>query len=642
MSWLRGAIAVALSIAAGLLCVVLAGGSAGDALHAVLVGAVGDRSALADTVNRATPLCIVGLGLSLAFRAGALNIGAEGQILGGACAAAAAGIHLHGLPALLAIPCVLGAAALGGALTAAAAAALRRWRGSPRGPLHDPPQLRDGGADLMARPRAAPGAQCQLSAERPDRRVRPFAKNPPADLHARGALVALGLVPLVWCFLFRTAAGLRLRAAGAGPAAARFAGFHPATAAAWALVASGAFAGLAGGVQVSGLTGRLYADLSGGVGYMAIASGSAGAAPPGGDRRRVAPLRSSRRGRRRNATIGRRVGGAGAGGAGGHIVGIARGGSPRPPGSRGGARLMEAIEQVLRQSVGQATAIALAALGETLVESAGVLNLSLEGTILSAAFAGALGAEWSGSAEVGLLCGVGAAVAFSALFGLVVLWLRADEVIAGTAMNLLAGGTTAVFWRAAHGLGGAPTAVPHFSTIRVPLLADIPIIGPALFEHHLFTFAIYAAAPLVWVWLRRSGAGLRLRACGESPAAASAMGIPVRRTRFLAILACGALAGLAGVCLSLAQTSTFVDGMSAGRGFVAIALVIFGAHHSARRRSRGASVRRRARAPVPIPSGRVGRSAGIVPFVALRPIVGVPRRLRWEAARPRGARAGLP
>jgi simple sugar transport system permease protein len=240
---------------------------------------------------------------------------------------------------------------------------------------------------------------------------------------------------------------------------------------------------------------------------------------------------------------------------------------------------MEAIEQVLRQSVGQATAIALAALGETLVESAGVLNLSLEGTILSAAFAGALGAEWSGSAEVGLLCGVGAAVAFSALFGLVVLWLRADEVIAGTAMNLLAGGTTAVFWRAAHGLGGAPTAVPHFSTIRVPLLADIPIIGPALFEHHLFTFAAYAAAPLVWVWLRRSGAGLRLRACGESPAAASAMGIPVRRTRFLAILACGALAGLAGVCLSLAQTSTFVDGMSAGRGFVAIALVIFGAHH---------------------------------------------------------------
>jgi simple sugar transport system permease protein len=282
VSWLRGAIAVALSIAAGLLCVVLAGGSAGDALHAVLVGAVGDRSALADTVNRATPLCIVGLGLSLAFRAGALNIGAEGQILGGACAAAAAGIHLHGLPALLAIPCVLGAAALGGALTAAAAAALRRWRGVPEvlstillnfvmveltsWLVHGPLQERN-----ASYPQSDPIAE---SAHLP--RILP-----PTSMHA-GALVALALVPLVWWFLFRTAAGLRLRAAGAGPAAARFAGFHPAAAAAWALVASGAFAGLAGGVQVSGLTGRLYADLSGGVGYMAIAVALLGRLHPAG------------------------------------------------------------------------------------------------------------------------------------------------------------------------------------------------------------------------------------------------------------------------------------------------------------------------------------------------------------------------
>jgi len=241
--------------------------------------------------------------------------------------------------------------------------------------------------------------------------------------------------------------------------------------------------------------------------------------------------------------------------------------------------VIDDLEATLHASVALATPIALAALGETIVESSGVLNLGLEGAMLVGAFAGALGAHAFGSAPAGLACGVAAGVAFLAIFAFLVLVVRADDVIAGTAMNLLAAGATAVLWRARFGLSGGDLRVPTFGEASVPWLSDLPIVGPALFRHHAITFATIALVPIVWVFLRRSAAGLRLRAVGESPAAASALGIGVRRARLAAILACGAFAGAAGASLSLADANTFVEGMSAGRGFVAVAIVIFGAHH---------------------------------------------------------------
>ncbi len=238
-----------------------------------------------------------------------------------------------------------------------------------------------------------------------------------------------------------------------------------------------------------------------------------------------------------------------------------------------------AIETALHAAVALAAPIALAATGETVAERSGVLNLGLEGTMLVGAFAGALGAHATGSPWGGLAAAVGAAVAFSALFAFLLLVLRADDVIAGTAMNLLAAGATAVLWRARFGVTGADLRVPTFSEWAVPGLSKIPFLGPALFHHHAIVYLTVAAVVVAWIFLTRTAAGLRLRAAGESPVAAAAFGISVRRTRLGALLLCGGLAGAAGAALSLADANTFVEGMSAGRGFVAIALVIFGAHH---------------------------------------------------------------
>jgi len=234
-------------------------------------------------------------------------------------------------------------------------------------------------------------------------------------------------------------------------------------------------------------------------------------------------------------------------------------------------------------SVALATPIALAATGETISESAGVLNLGLEGTMLVGAFAAVLGVMATGSPAAGLAVAVASGAAFAGLLALLVLAFRADQVIAGTALNLAAAGLTAVVWRAVQlrsefGATGGEMRRAAFSEIDVPFLSDIPVVGPALFHHHPIALLTIAAIPLAWIFLFRSAAGLRLRAVGESPEAAAAFGISVARTRLAAILASGAFGGAAGACLSIADASTFIEGMSSGRGFVAIALVIFGGY----------------------------------------------------------------
>lgn len=237
------------------------------------------------------------------------------------------------------------------------------------------------------------------------------------------------------------------------------------------------------------------------------------------------------------------------------------------------------FEFVAHQSVSLATPIALAALGETLVECAGIVNLGLEGAMLSGAFFGAIGSYYSGSALGGAACGIAAAMLYQSLFAWVVVRWRADEIIAGTALNLLASGVTAVLWRATLGLHSDASRVVTFPEWPVPLLSELPFIGKLLFHHHAITYAAFLAVPCTWLFLK-SSCGLRLRACGEAPRAALDFGISVARLRTIAILACGALAGLGGAALSIAEAGTFVEDMTAGRGYIAIALVIFGGYRA--------------------------------------------------------------
>jgi ABC-type uncharacterized transport system permease subunit len=225
-----------------------------------------------------------------------------------------------------------------------------------------------------------------------------------------------------------------------------------------------------------------------------------------------------------------------------------------------------------------ATPLVLAAIGETVVERAGIINIGLEGIILSGAFGALVGATHSGLIG-GFLAGIASGVAVALLFAVFVVQLRCDQIITGTAITLLAVGLTGTLYRGLYGTSGAALSIATLSPSAVPFLSRIPIIGTGFFEQPIVAYAAYALIPAVWWWTYRTYAGLALRAIGESPSAAEAAGVHVDRVRVGAIAFGGALGGLAGATLVLAQAGTFAENMSAGRGFVAIAIVVLGRWH---------------------------------------------------------------
>lgn len=219
----------------------------------------------------------------------------------------------------------------------------------------------------------------------------------------------------------------------------------------------------------------------------------------------------------------------------------------------------------------------IAAIGETVVERSGVINLGLEGAMLAGALAGAIGGSVEGP-WFGMLLSAGAGIALMALFAAVTIWLRADQIIAGTAMTLAAVGLTGGLYRLVYGAGGVGLSLPTFAPVAIPVLSGLPVLGP-VFQQPVPVYLGFLSVPLVWVLLFRSRFGLALRAAGESPDAARAAGVPVRWCRTVAILFGGAMGGLAGATLVLAQVGTFAERMTAGRGFVAIAIVVLGRWH---------------------------------------------------------------
>ncbi|MBM3908922.1 MAG: ABC transporter permease [Gemmatimonadetes bacterium] len=231
--------------------------------------------------------------------------------------------------------------------------------------------------------------------------------------------------------------------------------------------------------------------------------------------------------------------------------------------------------EFLQASVRTATPLALAAYGELVAERAGVINLGVEGAMIAGAF-GALVGAGVGGVTGGFTVAVLAGALTAAVMVFVVLWLRADAVIAGTAITMLALGLTGTLYRALYGAQGAALSVPTLSPVAIPGISELPLIGRALFEHPVVTYALYAMAAALGWWFSRTHGGLALRAVGEHPEAAQAAGISPARVRAMALLFAGAMGGLAGGVLVLAHVGTFAEGMTAGRGFIAIAIVVLG------------------------------------------------------------------
>jgi general nucleoside transport system permease protein len=234
----------------------------------------------------------------------------------------------------------------------------------------------------------------------------------------------------------------------------------------------------------------------------------------------------------------------------------------------------------LAAAVRVATPLLLAATGETVAERSGVINLGLEGMMLAGALAATLGASAAGP-WTGLAVAVLAGMLLAAVFAAVAIGARADQIIAGTAITLGAIGLTGTIYRQAFGTGGAGLALPTLVPMPVPGLSRIPVLGPALFDQPIPTYLALLSLPLVWWVLFRTRVGLMLRATGEGAVMARAAGVRTGMVRTAATLVGGGFAGLAGATLVLAQVGTFAERMTAGRGYVAIAIVVLGRWHPA-------------------------------------------------------------
>jgi simple sugar transport system permease protein len=235
----------------------------------------------------------------------------------------------------------------------------------------------------------------------------------------------------------------------------------------------------------------------------------------------------------------------------------------------------DALVVLLSTAVAFAMPTALAAVGETVSERAGVLNLGLEGMLLSGALAAFLVAYYVGNVALGTLAGVATGVGLGALMAFLSVTLRTEQIINGIAIVLLAQGLTAFTFEKLFGGEEQPT-VDGIPDVEIPLLHEIPGIGPVLFEQNVLFYVSFLLALGVCLVLAKTRFGLWVRAVGENPAAADAAAVPVARTRWLAVLICGGMAGMGGAVLVLGQLNLFETNVSAGRGWIAVALVIFG------------------------------------------------------------------
>lgn len=219
------------------------------------------------------------------------------------------------------------------------------------------------------------------------------------------------------------------------------------------------------------------------------------------------------------------------------------------------------------------TPILFTALGAMISRRAGIMNISLEGMMLVGALFGVIGSTYSQSVLVGVACAVAASLILSLIFAYFVLKLKSDLILTGIALNLMASGGTVFLLSILCGDKGVSTSMNSLvvPSAAIPLIKDIPVLGEILSGHNLLTYAALVSVAVVYLLINKSPLGLRIRSVGENPNAAESVGISVIRTRFIALIITGILAGLGGAFMSMGYVSWFARDMAAGRGYIALA-----------------------------------------------------------------------
>jgi len=234
---------------------------------------------------------------------------------------------------------------------------------------------------------------------------------------------------------------------------------------------------------------------------------------------------------------------------------------------------VDVLSGILNTTVGLATPFLYAALGETFAQISGVFNLGVEGIMLLSAFSAFYVALTTGSLWLGLLAAALVGLAMGLLMSVVSVSLKAEQGVSGIGLYMLGMGLSSLLFKV---LVGTVKTIEGFKPISVPFLSGIPFIGPILFRHDILSYGAFLLVPVSWWVIEKTDFGIKLKAVGQNPAAADSVGISVNLVRYAAVCLGAVLAGIAGASLSIAQLDLFQDNLTAGQGFIAVALVYFG------------------------------------------------------------------
>ena len=237
------------------------------------------------------------------------------------------------------------------------------------------------------------------------------------------------------------------------------------------------------------------------------------------------------------------------------------------------------LTNFLAASVRMAAPLLLASLGLVISERAGLINIGVEGIMLMAAFAGYAGSKLAGGYWYGLMVAILVSIAIISIFAVTTIKYKSQQVIIGAALNMFCAGLSSFLYRLIfYGTGRFEEgiAAASFPRLNIPVLSDIPILGPMLFNHNILVYFSFVMVAVLWIVINKTSVGLKIIAAGEHPKAADSLGINVLKVRYLATLFSGVMIGIAGAYLSIAQASSFGEDMTAGRGFIAMAVVILG------------------------------------------------------------------
>jgi len=233
------------------------------------------------------------------------------------------------------------------------------------------------------------------------------------------------------------------------------------------------------------------------------------------------------------------------------------------------------LEGVLSATVRMAAPLLLVSLGGLFTARAGIINLALEGIMLMGAFTAFAGAYLSGSLAVGLVSAMLGGTLTAMILGFLAINARANQTVAGVGINIAALGLTSYLFKV-YFTGQGLLKGPTFNQIAIPVLSEIPVVGPALFDQNLLTYLAFIMVPVVWYVLYKTPIGLTIRATGEHPKAVDTLGGNVTLIRYSCIIIMGCLVGIGGACLTIGQSGVFAENITAGKGYISLAIIIFG------------------------------------------------------------------